>query len=296
VALPPGVSTVAFAESSLRLTSTRRPLWRRSSPNGYVPRMFTDLGHSFPEWEPFADAVAARSSTTGTWCEAWTTRDVVIHQVGNAEELTRVLEGHLKGHAVETRSFEEREAPYHAVADGELWSTLVSRMEHLADVSETAETDLGPNADVAWTGRIMKVAWFAEHMREELVLHRWDMTGDDVTAREALAEPWMTKHSVVAVGSPLLRRGVEQLDLKSDERMEGRLRSPGRDDVLVSADGGTGTGTIELVPAEGPSTVECDPASRVLLLWGRRPADHGSWSSDAGPEALRQLRGLLAGY
>ncbi len=24
----------------------------------------------------------------------------------------------------------------------------------------------------------MKVPWFAEHMREELVLHGWDITGD----------------------------------------------------------------------------------------------------------------------
>jgi hypothetical protein len=42
------------------------------------------------------------------------------------------------------------------------------------------------DTDVAWTGRTMKVSWFAEHMREEIVLHGWDVTGDDVAAQA----PW----------------------------------------------------------------------------------------------------------
>ncbi|WP_372517622.1 maleylpyruvate isomerase N-terminal domain-containing protein [Mycobacterium florentinum] len=32
-----------------------------------------------------------RRPDSGTWCEAWTVRDIVIHQAGNAEELARVL-------------------------------------------------------------------------------------------------------------------------------------------------------------------------------------------------------------
>lgn len=57
----------------------------------------------FPEWGPFAEAVQQRSPETGTWCEAWTVRDIVVHQTGNAEELARVLEGHLAGEPVQTR-------------------------------------------------------------------------------------------------------------------------------------------------------------------------------------------------
>jgi hypothetical protein len=45
----------------------------------------------FPEWQPFLDAVQRRRPDAGTWCEAWTVRDIVIHQAGNAEELARVL-------------------------------------------------------------------------------------------------------------------------------------------------------------------------------------------------------------
>lgn len=43
------------------------------------------------------------------------------------------------------------------------------------------------DTDVAWTGRTMKVPWFAEHMREELVAHGRDMTGDDPDAWARLA-------------------------------------------------------------------------------------------------------------
>jgi hypothetical protein len=71
----------------------------------------------FPERAPFADAVRARRPETGTWCEAWTVRDIVVHQAGNAEELARVLRAHLEGNPVSTRSFEEREPPFRALSD-----------------------------------------------------------------------------------------------------------------------------------------------------------------------------------
>jgi hypothetical protein len=72
----------------------------------------------FPEWQPFLDAVRQRGPDAGTWCEAWTVRDIVIHQAGNAEELARVLGGHLANEPVQTRAFEEREAAsnVHAVS------------------------------------------------------------------------------------------------------------------------------------------------------------------------------------
>ncbi|HEX3612536.1 MAG TPA: hypothetical protein VHU88_12690 [Sporichthyaceae bacterium] len=76
--------------------------------------------------------------------------------------------------------------------------------------------------------------------------------------------------------------------------VEGRLRVAGTDDVLVRADR-AGT-RIELVPAQGPATLETDAAARTLMLWGRRTADPGRWRSDVGPEELRRVRSLLAGY
>ncbi|MFJ7999405.1 maleylpyruvate isomerase N-terminal domain-containing protein [Streptomyces sp. NPDC096310] len=246
-----------------------------------------------PELAPFVRAVRARRPDDGTWCEAWTVRDILAHQTGNAEELARVLQAFLMGAPVETRSF-AREAPYRQMSDSELWSAFLSRCEKLAEVSAAAARDLSPETEVMWTGRTVKVPFFAEHMREELILHRWDLTGDDGTAVRALNEPWMTEHSVVSVGRPLLVRGRAGLDLGPEGRVEGRLRTPGTDDVVVVAD--AEGGSVRLATPEGPATIESDAAVRVLLLWGRRPADPTRWHSSAGPEALRTVRALLSGY
>ncbi len=246
-----------------------------------------------PEWEHFARAAEVRRTDAGTWCEGWTVRDVVVHQAGNAEELARVLARHLLGDPVETRGFEEREAPYRALASDELWAALVRRLEELAETCQAAEKELGPATEVAWTGRTMRVAWFAEHMREELVLHRWDLTGDDPTALAALAEPWMTVHSVVAVGRPLLARGARALREGGTE-VHARLRVEGTEDVVL--DLSPEALDITLAPPEGPATIESDAGVRCLFLWGRRPADPARWWSSAGPDQLRRVRGLLSGY
>jgi hypothetical protein len=245
----------------------------------------------FPEWQPFLDAAQQRGPDTGTWCEAWTVRDIVIHQAGNAEELARVLAGHLAGEPVPTRRFEEREAPLRAMNDDDLWAALHRNMAHLNEVAEAADA-LPDDTDVAWTGRTMKVPWFAEHMREELVLHSWDITGDNAAAQAQLAEPWMTTHSVWAVGKPLLVKGAAQL--RPGESIEARLRVEGVDDVVVRAD--AESTTIELSDIDGPATLETDSAARVLLLWGRRPADPSRIVSGAGPEELGRVRTLLSGY
>jgi hypothetical protein len=76
----------------------------------------------FPEWQPFVDAVQQRRPDAGTWCEAWTVRDIVAHQPGNAKELARVLGAHLAGLPVATRSFEEREGPLRGMNDTDLWA------------------------------------------------------------------------------------------------------------------------------------------------------------------------------
>ena len=251
----------------------------------------------FPEWQPFVDAVQQRRPDSGTWCEAWTVRDIVAHQAGNAEELARVLGAHLAGEPVATRSFEEREGPLRALNDADLWDALQDKMATLNEVAAAAD-EVPADTDVAWTGRTMKVPWFAEHIREELVLHGWDITGDwdnwDTSAafQAALAEPWMTTHSVVAVGRPLLAKGAKELG--PGERIEARLRVAGTDDVFVSAD--ADQTTVGFTDPEGPATLETDAAARVLLLWGRRPGDPSRICSRAGAATLGRVRRLLSGY
>ncbi|MEU6320337.1 hypothetical protein [Streptomyces sp. NPDC047009] len=96
------------------------------------------------------------------------------------------------------------------------------------------------------------------------------------------------------VGQPLYRRGSAHLDWAGGDRIEARLRVPGADDILVTAD--ADGSSMRLVAQEGPATIESDAAVRALLIWGRRPADASRWHSDAGPEALRAVRTLLSGY
>src|SRR6202000_1954730 len=92
-----------------------------------------------PEWQPFVDAVQQRRPDAGTWCAAWTVRDIVIHQAGNAEELSRVLGAHLAGHTPGPRSFEEREAPLRALGDTDLFAALFDRMATLNRVAAAAD-------------------------------------------------------------------------------------------------------------------------------------------------------------
>jgi hypothetical protein len=123
----------------------------------------------------------------------------VAHQAGNAEELARVLVGHLAGEPVEIRGV-DRQIPFRAMNDADLWHALVDRMAVLGKAGEVVEAGeaVPDDTDVRWTGRTMKVPQFGEHMREELVLHGWDITGDDPAAQARLSEAWMTDHNVFA--------------------------------------------------------------------------------------------------
>ena len=131
-------------------------------------------------------------------------------------------------------------------------------------------------------------------MREELVLHCWDITGDDGAAQTRRAQSWMTEHSVDAVGVPLLKRGAAKLGLRGEESMNGRLRAPGTDDVIVTAS--ADNTSIRLESPDAQAALETDTAARVVLLWGRRPGDPSRICSDAGPDLLGRVRTLLSGY
>jgi hypothetical protein len=245
-----------------------------------------------PEWPPFREAVTARRPDHGTACEGWTVRVLVAHNAGTAEELARVLGAHLEGRpASPTRSFEERELRFRSLPDNELMAALDREVCSLGSVLEEASR-CDPEAFVPWTGREMKVAWFGEHMREELILHRWDMVGDDGVSAQLLSQPWVTEHSVVAVGRPLLRKGLALRGAGAEVAF--RLRTPERDDVIVSVCGDAID--VELGPPQGPAVLETDAAARVLLLWGRQPSDMTRVTSAAGPDALGEARQLLSGY
>jgi hypothetical protein len=105
----------------------------------------------------------------------------------DAEELARVLGAHLENEPVGTRGFEEHEGPLRALNDADLWDALHDRMATLNDVAMAAD-GVPADSDVAWTGRTMKV-------------------------------PWMTTHSVVAVGPPCLPRAPKNYARLSSSRL-----------------------------------------------------------------------------
>jgi hypothetical protein len=102
----------------------------------------------------------------------------------------------------------------------------------------------------------------------------------------------MTRHTVDAVGVPLLRRGNANIP---QTPFTCRLRVANQPDVVLN---GGAQPTIGLTPAD-PDTqadVVTDAAARVLLLWGRQPADTTRLHSEVGPERLGRCRALLSGY
>lgn len=63
----------------------------------------------------FLDARQHTAPEVVSACKVWTAHEVTAHLAGNAAEITRHLVPYLAGDPVpETRSFEEREAPFRA--------------------------------------------------------------------------------------------------------------------------------------------------------------------------------------
>ncbi len=76
-----------------------------------------------------------------------------------------------------------------------------------------------------------------------------------------LAEPWMTTHSVFAVGRPLLAKGAKELC--AGERIEARLRVAGTDDVssMLNVDHSTAGPAPRVRP-----TLDTDAAAECCRL------------------------------
>lgn len=240
----------------------------------------------------FLDACGSVPARAVSACPGWTAHEVAAHLAAAAAEVTRHLEPYLRGEPVPaTRTFEERELPYRAMGHAGLLERL--------DVEESAMRDAidrvlarEPDAVVPWTGRRMAVAAFPTHLRNEFAIHRWDIVGDDDPGLELLGRPELTKHAVGQLGAILLRRGAEH-DPEPGESLDVRLRAGDRPDVRIVV--GDGQPRMELAEQAGEPGVELDPASRVLVLWGRHPR-RGRYRSLLDQRTLARLQALLAGY
>src|SRR5438128_7280277 len=118
---------------------------------------------------PETAAIVATLSDLGpdalTSCPGWSAHHIAAHIAGNHEEARRHVEAHLAGRPLTaTRTFEEREAPLLA----QPFDTLLTGIDAeeaglLAAVGEAVAA--GPDAELRWTGRTVRIKGFATHMR-----------------------------------------------------------------------------------------------------------------------------------
>ncbi len=241
------------------------------------------------EVDAFLDALEVTPPEALTGCAQWRAHEVAAHLGAGALEIALNLEAYVEGRPVPaTRGFEEREAPFRAMADSALRAALPLSIERVATALDAVLT-LEPGAVVPWSGRQMVVASFVAHLRSEFALHRFDLVGDDETSIALLAQPELTDHAVAVLGRALVARGA-----RSATNFVAAVAAPDTRDVVVVVDGDEPRlerRDVSLEPA-----VVGDGAARLLLLWGRQPGDPRRLAAPGGAEVLAVLRSLLAGY
>jgi hypothetical protein len=203
-----------------------------------------------------------------TACRGWTAHELVAHLAAGAAEEADIIEAHFAGETRPTRNFEEREPPYRALPDADLRDRLVAEAARLAVGLE--KLSQGGDDRVAFTGREMSAADFANHSRSECSLHRWDLVGRDDVGWTMLSQPSLTKHAVGVLSAMSTLPEAPVNRVHADERdVRVIMRSAPHDDVVVTIADATLTLGLQPMSDIAPD-VELDAAARLLLLWGRR--------------------------
>jgi uncharacterized protein (TIGR03083 family) len=228
-----------------------------------------------------------------TSCPGWTAHHLAAHICGNYEEIEQHVGAFAEAQPLErTRTWEEREQPLRELD----LATLLGRIEDRAGTTAGVigqVLDEQPDAELTWTGRTVRVAGFPTHLRSEDALHRWDLMGDDETSHELLGQQDLLVHAVSFIGLPLLRRGLAAAAAGPGPFLA-RVRSEGRDDLIVEAS--NGEAHLSVAPPQGPPTIHGDPAARLLLVWGRKPEPFCRLRTGHDRSAAYRAQALLAGY
>jgi uncharacterized protein (TIGR03083 family) len=214
-------------------------------------------------------AVEAAGSSAPTACAGWTVHELVAHLAAGSKEIADLVEAHLHGRSARpTRAFEEREAPYRAMAGSDLRRAWMVEGGRLIEAVAALDA-LGPDAAIDFTGTSMTATHLRIHARSEAAIHRWDLCGDDATSDELLAQPELTAHATWALSAmPVLSESAASRTARAP-RLRIVLRAPDRPDVLLAD--GRFTSPPDRVPDAGADAlVETDAAHRLLVMWGRR--------------------------
>ena len=143
------------------------------------------------ELTAFLDALDQTPPDAPTRCARWSAHDLLAHMVAGTEEMARLVELAAAGRTDEpTRPFAGREAPWRTCPDPELRIAFFEvGGRFLAALDALPAGQLVP-----FTGWAMSVEQLRTHARSELVLHRWDLIGDDDISARLLDQPDLIAH------------------------------------------------------------------------------------------------------
>ncbi|MDT5092929.1 MAG: hypothetical protein QOH60_2292 [Mycobacterium sp.] len=220
-----------------------------------------------PAQEPFIAFVDALRSTEPnelTQCDAWTVHELTAHLAAGSAELADLIELELSSASSRaTRDFEEREAPYRALCSSKLRRAF---FEEALRATVAVDQLAASRRCVAFTGVVMDADTVILHIESELVLHCWDIVGSDPASIAALSDARLAVHAATTVST----MSPNVFPPRSGDHETVVLRAAGGPDIAVT--GGPRATAIALAPRDHSyPIVECHPAARTLMLWGRSP-------------------------
>jgi uncharacterized protein (TIGR03083 family) len=221
-----------------------------------------------PVQDSFIAFVAAMRSVepdAPTQCAGWTVHELIAHVAAGSAEIADLVEREVAGSPTRaTRGFEEREAPYRQMTPARLRRAFFDQSLRAA-VAVDRLSKAGESRRVTFTGAHLDARTLLLHIESELVLHRWDIVGDDPAAIAALSEGRFAVHAATTVAA--MTPNVFPPRVGDGGTIV--LRAPGAPDIAVT---GGSTTTIALADPDDPApVVQCHPAARTLMLWGRTP-------------------------
>jgi uncharacterized protein (TIGR03083 family) len=224
----------------------------------------------------FLDALSRRPSDGPTQCSGWTVHHLLAHLAAGSAEIADLAERALRGDGARaTRAFDEREGRYFALPPRRLRRRFVAEaMRATAALLDLRHNDLR----LDFTGVALSPVSLATHAEAELVLHRWDLTGDDDVSIAALSRMDLLTHAVSIVAAMRPNVMPFQQVARGSETARAVLRADGQPDVILD------DGTLRFGDDSTLPVVTFHPAARALALWGRRST--GLLPEPRGDDAL----------
>lgn len=228
-----------------------------------------------------------------TACRGWTTHEIVAHLSSGAVAFADQVEAHLDGRPVPEFDAWDTFPAFQALDDAVLRRRLQSAEQRMTAAFDVMLTE-NPEAVVPEVGFGFPIAELVTHMRQEFAVHRWDLVGDDETSAELLSRPYLIEHSVRMLAGSLLEAGLAQ-DSAAHRPFTVRLRCPDTPDLVLDVHDRVGALSWR-EPEDAINVVETDAPGRLLILWGRKPADARRVRSGLAPEQLARLQNVLIGF